>query len=65
MTKLNGKEVNNENGMYLDKLLIIEGYSLERVAVELNGNIIPKAQYNKITIKDDDLLEVVSFVGGG
>lgn len=65
MTKLNGKEVNNENGMYLDKLLIIEGYSLERVAVELNGNIIPKAQYNKITIKDDDSLEVVSFVGGG
>lgn len=65
MTKLNGKEVNNENGTYLDKLLISKGYLLERVAVELNGNIIPKAQYNKITIKDDDSLEVVSFVGGG
>lgn len=65
MIKLNGKEVDNENGMYLDKLLIREGYLLERVAVEFNGNIIPKSQYNQITIKHGDSLEVVSFVGGG
>lgn len=65
MIRLNGKEVDNENGMYLHKLLIGEGYSLKRVAVELNGNIIPKSQYNQIIIKDNDSLEIVSFVGGG
>jgi sulfur carrier protein len=65
MIKINGKEVNNANGISLDKLLIGEGYSLQRVAVELNGEIIPKAQYGQADIKDGDSLEVVSFVGGG
>jgi thiamine biosynthesis protein ThiS len=65
MIKINGKEVNNANGISLDKLLIGEGYSLQRVAVELNGEIIPKAQYGQTNIKDGDSLEVVSFVGGG
>jgi len=65
MIKVNGKEVNNANGIALDKLLISEGYSLQRIAVELNGEIIPKAQYGQTNIKDGDSLEVVSFVGGG
>ena len=65
MIKINGKEVNNANGISLDKLLIGEGYSLQRVGVELNGEIIPKAQYGQTNIKDGDSLEVVSFVGGG
>ena len=37
----------------------------KRVAVELNGDIVPKAQYSEIVFKDDDNVEVVSFVGGG
>jgi thiamine biosynthesis protein ThiS len=65
MIKVNGKEVNNANGIALDKLLISEGYSLQRIAVELNGEIIPKAQYGQTNIKDGDSLEVVRFVGGG
>lgn len=65
MIKVNGKEVNNASGIALDKLLIDEGYSLQRIAVELNGEIIPKAQYGQTNIKDGDSLEVVSFVGGG
>ncbi|OFI05986.1 bifunctional sulfur carrier protein/thiazole synthase protein [Clostridium acetireducens DSM 10703] len=65
MAKLNGKKVNNENGIYLDKLLIGEGYLLDRIAVELNGNIISKDKYSHTIIKDDDSLEVVSFVAGG
>ncbi|KZL91542.1 sulfur carrier protein ThiS [Clostridium magnum] len=65
MIKVNGKEVNNASGIALDKLLIDEGYSLQRIAVELNGEIIPKAQYGQTNIKDGDSLEVISFVGGG
>ena len=65
MIKVNGEEVNNANGMSLDKLLIREGYSLPRIAVGFNGEIIPKSQYNQINIKDGDSLEVVNFVAGG
>ena len=36
-----------------------------RIAVEMNGAIIPKATYEQVTVTNDDTLEVVSFVGGG
>lgn len=65
MIKVNGKEVDNANGISLDKLIIREGYSLQKIVVELNGDIIPKSQYDQINIKDGDSIEVVSFVGGG
>lgn len=65
MVKVNGKEVNNTNGISLEELLIREGYSLEKTVVELNGEIMPKAQYKQTNIKDGDSLEVISFVGGG
>ncbi|MBR3993717.1 MAG: sulfur carrier protein ThiS, partial [Clostridia bacterium] len=41
------------------------GYDLMRVAVELNGDIVPKVQYADTIFKDGDSVEVVSFVGGG
>lgn len=40
------------------------GYDARRVAVELNGEILPKSEYD-IILKDGDNAEVVSFVGGG
>lgn len=36
-----------------------------RVAVELNQDILPKAAYGATTLKDNDILEIVQFVGGG
>ena len=35
------------------------------VAIEKNGEIVPKALYESTLLKDGDILEVVSFVGGG
>jgi sulfur carrier protein len=42
-----------------------EGYLLDRVAVEKNGRIVPKALYAAETLDDGDRLEIVAFVGGG
>ena len=36
-----------------------------RVAVELNGNIVPRAEYGNVKLKNGDSLEIVHFVGGG
>jgi len=36
-----------------------------RVAVELNRDILPKAQYETTLLKEGDTLEIVHFVGGG
>ena len=35
------------------------------VIAELNGSIIPSDQWAKISLKDGDTLELVTFVGGG
>ena len=45
--------------------LIEAGYDLKRIAVELNGDIVPKATYSQVILKKDDVVEIVSFVGGG
>jgi len=37
----------------------------ERVAVEINKEIIMQSDFNNTTVKEDDRIEIVSFVGGG
>jgi sulfur carrier protein len=37
----------------------------DRVAVELNGDIVPRAKWLESPLKDGDKLEIVHFVGGG
>jgi len=46
---------------------IIEGKRLipERIVVEYNREIIPRERLGDITVKEDDSIEIVSFVGGG
>ena len=36
-----------------------------RFAIERNGEIIPKSQFNKYTLNDGDKLEIIGAVGGG
>lgn len=62
--------VNGQQEEYLEKISVtsyLESKKMrtDRVAVELNGEIIPKSMYGDTMIKDQDQLEIVSFVGGG
>ncbi len=41
------------------------GTKSDRVAVELNRDIIPRARWDATPLKDGDRLEIVHFVGGG
>jgi len=36
-----------------------------RLAVELNGTVVRKADWPEITLRPDDRVEIVHFVGGG
>jgi len=40
-------------------------YDSKRIAVERNGEIVPKGSYGTVELKKGDVIEVVSFVGGG
>ena len=37
----------------------------KRIAIEKNGMIISKSEFQKITLQDGDQLEIVGAVGGG
>lgn len=64
MVKINGKE-NNAAGKTILEVVEESGYQLTQIAVELNENIVPKAQYSSTRLQDGDKVEIVAFVGGG
>lgn len=39
--------------------------SKNKVIVELNLKILPKEEYDKTTLREEDEVEIVAFVGGG
>ena len=41
------------------------GMKADRVAVELNGDIVQRGKWTETPVRDGDKLEVVHFVGGG
>ncbi|MFG5104718.1 sulfur carrier protein ThiS [Campylobacter lari] len=38
---------------------------IEFIALELNGEIIPRDQFENLILKENDKVEIVTFVGGG
>ena len=64
MVKINGKDY-DVSGMTITEYLASTEYKKELIALERNEEIVPKAEYDNTVIEDGDIIEVVSFVGGG
>ena len=64
MVKTNGTELDLA-GKTVSEYLATTNYDPKRIAVERNGNIVFKSQYDATILEDGDCLEIVSFVGGG
>lgn len=64
MVKINGEMVSVQGISVLDYLLE-NGYQADRVVVEKNLIILTKDQLETTVIEDGDVIEVLSFVGGG
>ena len=64
MVRVNGKELGLA-GKTVSEYLATTGYDPKRIAVERNGDIVFKSQYDVTVLEDGDSLEIVSFVGGG
>ena len=64
MIRVNGSDIDLAEVGLLD-LLADQGYDPKRIAVEVNEEIVPKSQYASCILHSGDVVEVVSFVGGG
>lgn len=64
MVQVNGT-AHDIAGQSLAEYLRTTAYQISRIAVERNGEIVSKAAYETTWLTDGDILEIVSFVGGG
>ena len=63
--RVNGEKVCLGKSLPLAAYLAARGFDCRMVAVERNGEIVPKADYEKVALQEEDILEIVRFVGGG
>lgn len=62
---LNGQPYPIWRGASVHDLVIALGMDPAQVAVERNGEIVPRRQRAEVTLCADDRCELVTFVGGG
>src|SRR5579884_237085 len=65
LLQINGEQREFPDGLTVTGLVAQLGMKPDRVAVELNLEIVPRSTWGNITLKEGDKLEVVHFVGGG
>lgn len=64
MVKINGELV-DVAGKTITEYLVTTSYDVKRIAIERNGEIVAKVTYESTVLMEGDIIEVVSFVGGG
>lgn len=64
MIRINGEKIEKEE-IKLSSYLEENKINPQRIAVELNSEILPKSQYGDTVLKDGNIVEIVNFVGGG
>jgi thiamine biosynthesis protein ThiS len=62
---INGEDREFSLNLTVGALLAELGMKPDRVAVELNRNLVPRERWEQTPLSDNDKLEIVHFVGGG
>lgn len=62
---LNGQSQQLEQVNTVAELIAFLGYEGKRIAVEANGDIVPKSQHGNTALAEGDQIEIVVAVGGG
>ncbi|HKR95391.1 MAG TPA: sulfur carrier protein ThiS [Candidatus Angelobacter sp.] len=63
--QINGEQRDFPDDLTVAGLVAQLGMKTDRVAVELNLEIVPRSNWETTALKSGDKLEVVHFVGGG
>ena len=62
---VNGEARSASTGTTLEAFLTELGVDPRKVAVERNREIVPKSLFADVMLAEDDMIEIVQFVGGG
>lgn len=62
---LNGQARKVPDSLSVQQLLDLEGLAQRRVAVEVNGEILPRSRHDAQRLADGDQVEIVHALGGG
>jgi sulfur carrier protein len=65
LLKVNGADRRFTPPLTVQELVGELGFEGKRIAIERNGEIVPRSRYSEIELADGDRLEVVFAVGGG
>lgn len=60
----NLRQLDSEN-VTISALVVTLKLTGKRLAIEQNGEIVPRSQFDSVTLRDGDKLEIVGAVGGG
>ena len=60
----NAKQLDSEN-MTIAALVVTLNLAGKRLAIEKNGEIVPRSQFDAVNLQEGDTLEIVGAVGGG
>ena len=63
--QLNGETHKFEENLSVEELLKKLSIDKNKVAVELNQTVVPKQTYSNTTVVNKDVVEIVTFIGGG
>jgi len=63
--KINGKDIELQNASTITEMLEEREVSGKMFVVEQNLAIIPKEEYSTTEVKENDVIEIVGFFGGG
>ena len=63
--QLNGSPYEIKYGINLNELLNKLKIQKNKVAIEVNGEIIEKNKYTNLILNKNDRVEIVHFIGGG
>ena len=62
---VNGENRNAPAPVTIEGLLIQLGLNSERLAVELNREVVTRSLWPTVNLKENDQIEIIHFVGGG
>ena len=63
---VNGEQVNCSDSLTVDELLVEQKVKMpEMVSVELNGQVLRRTEFEETSLKGNDKVEFLYFMGGG